>query len=274
MKTPQVLYFLTSHSKMNIISQWWSTNVPIKPFTRHIKTTSHLMNVILSQVNTFVVCNSTMFLVQFHVDNLRTLLICRASSKKKLLSTAVSTEGLSITVLLQWVKNLSSPIAPQDELYRVSHKKRNGGFSVACDLKVPYLFTSSNQATPAEENDTKIIKFEWVILIQWPFVIKNTVIFKFCLIFVTDERRIMLGMAFHCCISGKPIDAVSTKETRFNGIPQGIIMKGYSRHNSSLISRKNRAKFENDCISKNGHRIKTTQPNLMILVSFSSAEDV
>ena len=45
-------------------------------------------------------------------------------------------------------------------LYRVSHKKQNGGFSVACDLKVPYLFTSSNQATPAEENDTKIIKFD------------------------------------------------------------------------------------------------------------------
>ena len=42
-------------------------------------------------------------------------------------------------------------------LYRVSHKKRNGGFSVACDLKVPYLLTFSNQATPAEENDTKII---------------------------------------------------------------------------------------------------------------------
>ena len=51
-------------------------------------------------------------------------------------------------------------------------------------------------------------------------------------------------------------------------------MKGYSRHNSSLIGRKNLAKFENDRISRNGHRIKTTQPNLMILVSFSSAEDV
>ena len=68
--------------------------------------------------------------------------------------------------------------------------------------------------------------------------------------------------------------SVSTKETRFNGIPQGIIMKGYSRHNSSLIGRKNRAKFENDRISRNGHGIKTTQPNLMILVSFCSAEDV
>ena len=46
------------------------------------------------------------------------------------------------------------------------------------------------------------------------------------------------------------------------------MMKGYSRHYSSLIGRKNRAKFENDRISR------TTQPNLMTLVSFSSAEDV
>ena len=26
-----------------------------------------------------------------------------------------------------------------EAIYRVSHKKRNDGFSVACDLKVPYL---------------------------------------------------------------------------------------------------------------------------------------
>ena len=46
-----------------------------------------------------------------------------------------------------------------------------------------------------------------------------------------------------------------------------------SRQNPSLIRRKNPAKFENDCISRNGRRIKSTEPNLMILVSFSSAED-
>ena len=40
-----------------------------------------------------------------------------------------------------------------------------------------------------------------------------------------------------------------------------------------LIGRKNEAKFENDCISRNEHRIKLTQPNSIILVSFSSAED-
>ena len=61
---------------------------------------------------------------------------------------------------------------------------------------------------------------------------------------------------------------------RVNAIPQSIIMNGYSRHNSSLIGPKNPAKFENDSILRNGRRIKTTQPNLMILVSFSSAEDV
>ena len=55
-------------------------------------------------------------------------------------------------------------------LYQLSHKKRNGGFSVVFDLKVPYLFTFPNQATPTEESDTKIIKFDWVILILWPFV--------------------------------------------------------------------------------------------------------
>ena len=43
-----------------------------------------------------------------------------------------------------------------------------------------------------------------------------------------------------------------------------------SRQNPSLIRRKNPAKFENDC---NGRRIKSTEPNLMIVVSFSSAKD-
>ena len=52
-----------------------------------------------------------------------------------------------------------------------------------------------------------------------------------------------------------------------------IIMEGLSRHNSPLIGRKNPAKFENDPISRNGHRIKITQPNNDLGISFSSAED-
>ena len=50
-------------------------------------------------------------------------------------------------------------------------------------------------------------------------------------------------------------------------------MEGFSLHNSSLIGNNNQANLENDCISRNGHRIKITQPNLMILVSFFFAED-
>ena len=50
-------------------------------------------------------------------------------------------------------------------------------------------------------------------------------------------------------------------------------MEGFSRHNSSLVGRKIQAKFEHYCIPRNGHRIKITQPKLMILVSLSSGED-
>ena len=44
-------------------------------------------------------------------------------------------------------------------LYRVFQKKRNGGFSVPCELNVLYYFTPLDKASSAEENDTKIIKF-------------------------------------------------------------------------------------------------------------------
>ena len=39
-------------------------------------------------------------------------------------------------------------------LYRVSHKKRNGGFSVQCELEVLNILTSLDKASSAEENDT------------------------------------------------------------------------------------------------------------------------
>ena len=39
-------------------------------------------------------------------------------------------------------------------LYRVSHKKRNGGFSVHCEQKVVNIFTSLYKVSSAEENDT------------------------------------------------------------------------------------------------------------------------
>ena len=39
-------------------------------------------------------------------------------------------------------------------IYRVSHKKRNGGFSVHCEQKVVNIFTSLYKVSSAEENDT------------------------------------------------------------------------------------------------------------------------
>ena len=97
-------------------------------------------------------------------------------------------------------------------LYRVSHKKRNGRLSVACDLKVPYLFTSSNQATPAEENDIKIIKFDWVILILWPFV-KTQSFSNFAWFFATDERRICWEWPFIVVFWGSPLIHVNKRNT-------------------------------------------------------------
>ena len=99
----------------------------------------------------------------------------------------------------------------------------------------------------------------------------NMVIFKFRSIFATDERRIMSGMAFHSMFWGIPLNRVSFVETDQWASPKHH-MKGHARHNSSLIGRKNQAKFENDCVLRNGHRIKITQPNSMILVSISSAD--
>ena len=183
-----------------------------------------------------------------------------------------STNCLLQQLLIFTSKYITSYLSYFKGIYRVSHKKRNGGFSVACDLKVPYLFTSSNQATLAEENDTKIIKFDWVILILCPFV-KTQSFSNFAWFLPPMSEGLCWEWPFIVVFWGSHW-SVSTKETRFNRIPQNIKMKGYSRHNSSLIGRKNRAKFENDRISRNGHRFKTTQPNLMILVSISSAEDV
>ena len=102
----------------------------------------------------------------------------------------------------------------------------------------------------------------------------KTVIFKFRWIFGTDERRNLSRQTIHI---RRPVEAhalfcvsfVATDQRTCTKTPYG----GLSRHNSQLIRRKNPAKFENDRISRNGHRIKITQPNWMIKASFSSAED-
>ena len=85
----------------------------------------------------------------------------------------------------------------------------------------------------------------------------------------SDHEELLIGRPF-ILYFGKPIidpRQQMIQRKRKTGI---IIMKGHSRHNYSLIGRKNQAKFENDRVSRNGH---FTLPNSMILVSFSFAED-
>ena len=101
----------------------------------------------------------------------------------------------------------------------------------------------------------------------------NTVIFKFRWIFASGEWRIVAGQTFHTVFCGSPLIRGNKRNTE-QWASTGQRMDCLSRQNSSRIGPKNPAKFENDCISRSVHRLKITQPNLTILVSFSSAEDV
>ena len=95
----------------------------------------------------------------------------------------------------------------------------------------------------------------------------NTVIFKFRWIFGTDERRILSGQTVHksSCTVEAHCSSVFLLLPRINGLQQKLHrMEDLFCHNSPLIGRKNPAKFENDRISRNDHRIKITQPNVMI----------
>ena len=71
----------------------------------------------------------------------------------------------------------------------------------------------------------------------------------------------------------KPVDPWQKTHTE-QWASTGQRMDCLSRLNYSLIGPKNPAKFENDCISRSVHRLQISQPNLTILVSFSSAEYV
>ena len=112
-------------------------------------------------------------------------------------------------------------------------------------------------------NNTKIIKFGWVILNLCPLLEIQS--------YSRDKPPIRCFVEAHWAmfillprINGRPPppQKKKKKKKKMEGFP-GTIFR------SSVA--KNQAKFENDCISRSGHRFKITQPNLLILVSFSSA---
>ena len=112
------------------------------------------------------------------------------------------------------------------------------------------LFTSLDEASSAEENDIKIIKFGWVILNLCPLLEVHSFSNFAWFLRLMNEEFCREKPSMKCFREAH--SSVATKETRINGLPQNtIIMEGFSRHNSSLIGRKNQAKFENDCISRN-----------------------
>ena len=147
-------------------------------------------------------------------------------------------------------------------------------FSTVRAKNVFFFFTSLYKASSAEENDTKVIIFGWVILNLCTLLeiqsFSNFAGFlrpmseELC----RDKPSIWCLVEAHC--------AVFLLLPRIIGLPQKTIWQlcPDTILRSSVAGRKNSAKFENDCISRNGHRIKFTQPNLMILVSFSSTENL
>ena len=111
----------------------------------------------------------------------------------------------------------------------------------------------------------------------------NTVIFKFHLIFLIDERRIVSGKAFHMVFWWSPLISTISHKPAFRlhcffcwhrsmGFPKTPYEKPFPTQFFAHRSQ-NQVIFENDCVSRNRHRIKITQPNSKILVSFSSVED-
>ena len=84
------------------------------------------------------------------------------------------------------------------ELYRVSHKKRNGGFQYIASRKLSIFLRHCIKYLPQKR---MILNHSiWLGNFDSMPISGNTVIFEFRSTFATDERRIMSGMAFHCCV--------------------------------------------------------------------------
>ena len=157
-------------------------------------------------------------------------------------------------------------------LYRVSQKKSGtADFQYLAGQKCHIFLTSLDKTSSAEENDAKIVKFGWVIL-NLCTLLEIQSFSNFAGFLGTHEQRILSGQTIHTLSCGSPLFRVSFVATDQRASTKHR-MEGLSRHNSSLTGCKNRAKFENDRISRNSNRIKITQLNLNDLVSFSSAED-
>ena len=97
----------------------------------------------------------------------------------------------------------------------------------------------------------------------------KNVIFKFRLIFATNERRIVSGQGFHKVFWGSPL-IHGNKRMGFHKTLYGRLFPSqfFARR-----SQKSNEIWKWLCFKKWAYFMRITQPNLMILVSFSSGED-
>ena len=118
---------------------------------------------------------------------------------------------------------------------RCPPKKRNGGFSVPCRSKISYFLTSLDKTSSAKENDTRIVKFGWVILNLCTLLeiqsFSNFAGFlgpmseEFC----RDRQSIRCPVEAHC--------AVFLLLPRINGLPYGrFVSPQFFAHRSQKSS--------------------------------------
>ena len=146
-------------------------------------------------------------------------------------------------------------------LYRVSPQKSGTLDFCYFDIRKYSIFKiSSDKTLSSEKNDTKIIG--WVVLIPWSFL--KTVIFNFLFILVTFQSGVMAFLtSIHCCLEAHWSVQTKQRENLWTATCIPTV-------NSSCRF----TKFLNDCVSRNGCRINTTDPNQMILVTFFSEDNV
>ena len=102
-------------------------------------------------------------------------------------------------------------------------KKRNGGFSIPCELKVLCVYTSLDKASSAEENDAKINKSGWAILILCPFLEKQLFSNFAGFLRPMSEESCRDKPSIWCFVEAHW--SVATKETLIKGLPQDTVWK-------------------------------------------------
>ena len=113
----------------------------------------------------------------------------------------------------------------------------------------------------SEKNDTTIIEIGWVVFYSM-VISQNIVIVSFLFILMTFQSGIKAFLtSIHCCPEAHWSVQTKQRENLWTAIP------------AVNSSRRFFLKI-NDCVSRNGCRINTTEPNQMILVSFFSEDNV